>query len=58
VERETRNSLRCWSGCPSVDSGCLSTVVAVAAGVSAAAAVAVLPLSDVFWWVLTRSQVG
>ena len=58
AEREARNLLRCWSGCPGVDGWCFSTVVTVAAGVGAAAAVTVLPLSDVFWWASIRSQVG
>ena len=58
VEREARNSLRHWSGCPGVDGWCFSAVVAVAAGVGAAAAVAVLLLPNVLWWALTRSQVG
>jgi hypothetical protein len=58
AEREARNSLRCRSGYPSVDGGCFSVVVAVTAGVSAAAAVATLPLPDVLWWASIRSQVG
>ena len=58
AEREARNLLRCRSGCPGVDGWCFGAVVAVAAGVGAAAAVAALPLSDVLWWSSTRSQVG
>jgi hypothetical protein len=58
AEREVRNSLRCQSGCSSVDGWCFSAVVTVAVGVGAAATVAALPLSDVLWWPLTRSQVG
>jgi hypothetical protein len=58
AEREARDSLRCWSGCPGVNGECFSVVVTVAAGVGAAAAVAALPLPDVLWWVSTRSQVG
>jgi hypothetical protein len=58
AEREARNSLRRWSGCPGVNGWGFSAVVAVAAGVSAAAAVAALFLPNVLWWVLTRSQVG
>ena len=54
VEREARNSLRCWSCCPGVDGQGFGVVVAV----GAAATVAALPLSDVLWWALTRSQVG
>jgi hypothetical protein len=61
VERETRNLLRCRSGCPGVDSRCFGAVAvtaAVGAAVSAAVAVAMLPLPDVLWWASTRSQVG
>jgi hypothetical protein len=58
AEREVRNLLRCRSCCPGVDGWGFGAVVAVAAGVSAAVAVAALLLSDVLWWVLTRSQVG
>jgi hypothetical protein len=58
AEREVRNSLRCRSCCLGIDSWGFGAVVAVAAGVSAAAAVAALPLPDVFWWASTRSQVG
>jgi hypothetical protein len=58
VEREVRNSLRGRSCCLGIDSWGFGTVVAVAAGVGAAAAVAALPLSDVLWWALTRSQIG
>ena len=47
AEREARNSLRCRSGRLGVNGRCFSTVVAVAAGVGAAAAVAALPLPDV-----------
>jgi hypothetical protein len=54
VEREARNSLRCWSCCPGIDGQGFGVVVAV----GAAATVAALPLSDVLWWALTRSQVG
>jgi hypothetical protein len=57
-KREARNLLRCQSGCPCIDSQCFGTVVAIAAGIGAAAAVAALPLSDVLWWASTRSQVG
>jgi len=46
AEREARNSLRCRSGCSGIDGWCFGAVVTVAAGVSAAAAVAALPLSD------------
>ena len=53
AEREARNLLRCWSGCPGVDGRCFSAVA-----VAAAVGVAALPLSDVLWWVSTRSQVG
>ena len=52
MEREARNSLRCQNGCLGINGGCFSTVVAVAA------AVAALPLPNVLWWALTRSQVG
>jgi len=58
VEREARNLLRCWGGRLGVDGGCFGTVVAVAAGVGAAAAVAALPMSDVLRGLLMRSQVG
>jgi hypothetical protein len=58
AEREVRNSLRCQSGHPGVDGWCFSAVVAVAAGVSAAATIAALPLPNVLWWVSMRSQVG
>jgi hypothetical protein len=58
AEREVRNSLRCGSCCPGIDGRGFGAVVAVAAGVGAAATVAVLFLSDVLWWVSTRSQVG
>jgi len=58
VEREARNPLRCWSCHSGVDGWCFSTVVTVTAAVGVAATVAVLPLSDVLWWSLTRSQVG
>ena len=58
AEREARNSLRDQSCCPGIDGRGFGAVVAVAAGVGAAAAVAALPLSDVLWWVLMRSQVG
>ena len=58
AEREVRNSLRCRSCCPGIDGLGFGAVVAVAAGVGAAAAVAALPLSDVLWWASTRSQVG
>jgi hypothetical protein len=57
VEREARNSLRCWSCCPGVDCCCFGAVVTVATGVGAAAAAA-LPLSDVLQWSSARSQVG
>jgi hypothetical protein len=57
AEREARNSLRCWSGRLGVNSGCFGAV-AVAAAVGVAATVAALPLSDVLWWALMRSQVG
>jgi len=49
VEREVRNSLRCQSSHPSVDGGCFSTIVTVAAGVSTAAAVTTLSLPDMLW---------
>ena len=58
AEREARNSLRCRGCCPGIDSWGFGAFVAVAAGVGAAATVAALPLSDVLWWVSTRSQVG
>jgi hypothetical protein len=57
AEREARNSLRCWSGRLGVNSGCFGAV-AIAAAVGVAATVAALPLSDVLWWALMRSQVG
>jgi len=57
-EREARNSLRCRSHCLGVDGWGFGAVVAVTAGVGVAAAVAALPLSDVLWWALMRSQVG
>jgi len=57
-EGETRNSHRCGGSCLGVNGGGFSAVVAVAAGVSAAATVAASPLSNVFRWVLLRSQVG
>ena len=53
MEREARNLLRCWSGRLGVNSGCFGAVA-----VTAAVGVAALPLSDVLWWALTRSQVG
>jgi hypothetical protein len=58
AEREARNVLRCWSGCPGVDGGCFGAVVAITAVAGAAVTVAMLPLPDVLWWALTRSQVG
>jgi hypothetical protein len=58
AEREVRNSLRCWSCCPGIDGRGFGAVVAVAAGVSAAAAVTTLSLPDVLQWASTRSQVG
>jgi hypothetical protein len=58
AEREVRNSLRCRSCCPGVDSWGFGAVVAVAAGVGAAVTVAALLLSDVLWWSSMRSQVG
>jgi hypothetical protein len=57
AEREARNLLKCWGGCPGVDGGCFSAV-AVAAAVGAAAAVTALPLSNVLWRASARSQVG
>jgi hypothetical protein len=58
VEREARNSLRC-RGCRSgIDGWGFGAVVAIAAGVGAAAAVTALLLSNVLWWASTRSQVG
>ena len=58
MEREARNSLRCWSHSPGVDGWGFGAVIAVAAAVGVAAAVTALLLSDVLWWSLTRSQVG
>jgi hypothetical protein len=58
AEREARNLLRCRSCRPGVDSRGFGAVVAVAAGVGAAAAVAALSLPDVLWRASTRSQVG
>jgi len=58
AEREVRNSLRCRSCCPGIDGQNFGAVVAVVAGVGAAAAVAALPLPNVLWWASMRSQVG
>ena len=58
LKRETGNSYGCRGCCPGVNGGGFGAVVAVAAGVSAAATVAALPLSDVFRWASSRSQVG
>ena len=58
AEREVRNSLRYRSCCPGINGWGFGAVVAVAAGVGAAVAVTMLPLSDVLWWASTRSQVG
>jgi hypothetical protein len=58
AEREARNSLRSRGCCPGIDGRGFGAVVAVAAGVGAVAAVAVLLLPDVLRWASTRSQVG
>jgi hypothetical protein len=58
AEREARNSLRCQSHCLGIDSWGFGAVVAVAAGVGAAATVTLLSLPNVLWWASMRSQVG
>ena len=48
-EGKTGDPLRSGSGCPSVDAGDFSAIVAIATAVGAAVAVAVPLLSDVLW---------